>query len=101
MANTVTTYRTFKTTLIPQTGSDVTGFTFDQKTYKAYLLADNGATVNMYFAGASSGNAGFTVPAAPNPPLIIDERNIQGGIVTFNGTNAKNLQILEFMNAST
>ena len=97
MANTVTGTGAFQITLVPQTTSDVS-FTFNAWTYKAYLLCDSGATVNLYFAASSSGKAGITVPTTPNPPLVLDDTSIAGMTVTLNGTNLKNVQILEFFN---
>jgi hypothetical protein len=99
MANTVNTENNFIVTLVPQTGSDV-GFTFNSKTYKAYLQCD-ADTTSIYFvpvATGSSGNAPWKIPTVnKQPPFILDDTGMQGMPVTFNGTVSTNVQIIEFL----
>lgn len=96
MANTVDKSQngTQYTTSVPMTGSDV-AFTFQACTYKA-LIQCSASTSSIYFAAASASHAGIALPfPAAGPPMEI--RDCDGLVVTFNGTNATTVQIIEYL----
>lgn len=102
MSNTISTGTspTFKMTLIPQTGSDVTGFVFNARLRRAQVQA-SGATSSMFLGALSSGNASVVLPNGQSSmPLELDN-DWAGQAVTFNGTNATNVTVIEYLYASS
>lgn len=99
MANTQTQLGTTLITDIPMTGSDVT-FTFNAKTWKALIQCDADTTKIYAHASASSGAGAFTIPTVNKGPAL-EFVEIAGRTYTFNGTNATNVQIIEYLGAST
>ena len=99
MANTASQLGSILITDIPQTGSDVT-FAFNAKTYKALIQCDADSTSIFADAATSSSKGGFKLPTVNKAPAqeFVD---LAGRTVVFNGTNATNLQIIEFLSAST
>lgn len=96
MSNTVDTSAdgTQIVTSVPMTGSDV-AFTFSAYTYRA-LVQCSASTSALYFAAASSGHAGVTLPfPAAAAPLELLE--LKGQVVTFNGTNLTTVQVIEYL----
>ncbi|MHB1950117.1 MAG: hypothetical protein ACYCQK_01430 [Acidiferrobacteraceae bacterium] len=102
MANTVdlNTAKTIQVTQVPMTGSDV-AFTFDKLVTSALIQA-SAATSSMYIAAASASHAAIVLPNGQSaPPLKIWAQDLRGEAVTFNGTNATNVTVIEFLQAST
>lgn len=100
MANTATQLRTILITDVPQTGSDVTAFTFNVKTYKALLQCSADTTSIYASATTSTSIGGFVIPTVNKGPAL-ELIDIAGQTFTFNGTNGTNVQIIEFLTAST
>lgn len=98
MANTVTTFgNTLVATNIPMTASDV-NFTFNSK-MSLFWIQCSASTTSMYLASASASNAALALPIAgtAGAPLFMQVPDLAGQTVTFNGTNATNVQIIEYL----
>lgn len=98
MSNTVTDFPSAAgptiVTLIPMTGSDV-AFTFNKWTERVWLQC-SASTSSLYLAAASSGNAGIILPVGGSSiPWEWFNPNLGGQTVTFNGTNATNVIVIE------
>jgi hypothetical protein len=99
MANTSSQVGILLITDIPQNGSDVT-FTFNVKTYKALLQCDADSTSLFASATTSTSTGKWTINTVNKGPAT-ELVEIAGKTVTFNGTNSTNLQIIEFLGATT
>jgi len=80
---------------IPMTANDIT-FAFNVKTWKALIQADADSTTIYASPTTSSSIGGFKVPTVNKAPAL-ELVNVAGQTWTFNGTNATNLQIMEFL----
>lgn len=99
MANTSSQIGSMLITDVPQTGSDVT-FAFNVKTFRALIQCDADSTSIYADAATSTSKGGFKLPTV-NKAAAQEFLDLAGRTVVFNGTNSTNVQIIEFLGASS